>query len=225
MLCFRVLASSKTNITTVWGVQKLFSPTTVPQSMSLHPFVRCFIPSIMIAVIPSRLPWCIMPSYNTFTWQAVARIFHVTHHGEFKLRPLSPALHLTANVFLHFIVGLLRKTKNECALIFPVSALPSRRVCETAARAPSCWWTPRWFTQSRSPSTRPPSHWRPSRSPARSTWPSSPAYKHSRKFKFCSGTISTTQCVGGGGRGGRVKNEIISKEKKWILFRTHMRTH
>lgn len=84
------------------------------------------------------------------------------------------------------IILLLDKqlqNKNECALIFPVSALPSRRVCETAARAPSCWWTPRWFTQSRSPSTRPPSHWRPSRSPARSTWPSSPAYKHSRKIQ------------------------------------------
>lgn len=40
-----------------------------------------------------------------------------------KNRLLSPALHLTANVFLHFWSGCFAN-KNECALIFPVCALP-----------------------------------------------------------------------------------------------------
>lgn len=53
----------------------------------------------------------------------------------------------------------------------------TRLVCGIAARVHSCWWTPRWSTRSPFPSIRPPSAWRPFRSPARSTWPSSPASK------------------------------------------------
>lgn len=49
-----------------------------------------------------------------------------------------------------------------------------RPACETAARVPSCWWTPKWSTRSPSHSARPPSPWKRSRSPPPWTWASSP---------------------------------------------------
>lgn len=55
------------------------------------------------------------------------------------------------------------------------SFLPFRLACETVVRVPSCWWTQRWYIQSPSRLTPPPWPWKPSRSPAHSTWASSPA--------------------------------------------------
>lgn len=50
----------------------------------------------------------------------------------------------------------------------------SRLACGTAVRVPSCWWTRRWSIPSPSRLTLLASHWKPSRSPAHSTWASSP---------------------------------------------------
>lgn len=60
-----------------------------------------------------------------------------------------------------------------CTWTFSIISL-SRLACGTAVRVPSCWWTRRWSIPSPSRLTLLASHWKPSRSPARLTWPSSP---------------------------------------------------